>query len=84
MFPWWLWVAVGLPVVIISAFTDMPFFVLVGAIFLVIGTAQVVMLFVLSPRQPKTQPKQKLSCPSCHITVSPSDNFCRFCGQRLR
>ena len=82
-FPWWLWIAVGLPVIIVSGFLDLGLFVLVGAVFLVVGTAQVVMLFVLSPRSVKP-PVQKLSCPRCRISVSPSDYFCRLCGQRLR
>lgn len=80
---WWVWVAVGLPVMVLSAFLDLALFVWIGAVFLVVGTAQLVFLFVLAPRKEKVVP-ERFFCPRCRLTVKKEDNFCSFCGQRLR
>jgi uncharacterized membrane protein YuzA (DUF378 family) len=98
--PWWAWLGVGLFVAITSAVMGgkISIFAWVGLIFIVVGIAKVVYLFVLHPkeskadqqamhmRQPQLAPQAPsvLYCPRCRITVQPTDHFCRYCGWRLR
>lgn len=88
--PWWLWVVVGLPVLVMSSLADIPFFMIVGLVFLVVGTAKLVFLFVLSPRSSKGQDRivsrqlKGKSCPRCLSPVFSDDFYCRTCGTKLR
>ena len=83
--PWWVWIAVGVPVLIVSSIMGFMLFVFIGVVFIIIGTAQLISLFVLSPRsKPNSAEPKKLYCPRCRVNVRPSDNFYRMCGQRLR
>ncbi len=96
--PWWAWLGVGLFVAISAAFTGgkVSLFAWVGIVFIVIGIAKVVYLFVLKPKETKQEQKivhpshriiqqpQAFYCPRCRITINPADVFCRYCGARLR
>ncbi|PIN75155.1 hypothetical protein COV18_04350 [Candidatus Woesearchaeota archaeon CG10_big_fil_rev_8_21_14_0_10_37_12] len=93
--PWWSWISVGLFVSVSSAFFSGPvtLFVWVGIIFVVVGIAKLVMLFVLTPKK-KTQKEKKpvqqqrhqqhvRYCNTCRSMTHPQDRFCRFCGVKL-
>ena len=98
--PWWVWLGVGLFVSIVSALMGgkVTIFIWIGLIFIIVGIAKVVYLFVLRPKEAKSeqkamhmrhpqlppQPPSALYCPRCRITVQTTDRFCRYCGQRLR
>jgi len=97
---WWAWLGVGLFVAISSAYMGgkVTLFAWVGLLFIVIGIAKVVYIFVLRPKETKSeqramhmpypqlppQPPSAFYCPQCRITVQPTDFFCRYCGRRLR
>ena len=90
--PWWMWLGIGLFVAVSSVFTggQVTWFAWVGLVFVVVGIAKVVNIFVLSPRDTKKeQPKHSVVppafyCPACRMTAHQTDNFCRYCGTRLR
>jgi flagellar motor component MotA len=93
--PWWGWLIVGLFVSISSAISGgaLRFFVWIGLIFIIVGVGKLVMVFVTNPKETKKeqqvmhapQPHQREKhCTRCRLTVLPTDNFCRYCGTRLR
>ncbi len=93
---WWAWLGVGLFVAITSAYMGgkVTLFAWVGLLFIVIGIGKVVYLFVLSPKESKKEhtivhPHRApvtpaYYCPRCRITIQSTDNFCKYCGNRLR
>ncbi len=93
---WWVWLGVGLLVALTSVFSGgkLTLFAWVGLVFIVIGIAKVVSLFVLTPKEEKKvqqqriptpyQPQPAFYCPVCRFTVMPNDRFCKYCGARLR
>ncbi len=97
---WWAWLGVGLFVAITSAVMGgkVALFAWVGLIFIVVGIAKIVYLFVLKPKETKAEqhsmhmpnpqlpPQQPsaLYCQRCRVTVQITDHFCRYCGWRLR
>jgi len=80
--PWWTWLVVGVLVLLISLFTELTFFVFVGAVFLIMASAKLVTLFVLKPRLVEHEPKNV--CSRCKLGVERGDFFCRLCGRQLR
>ncbi|MBS3125641.1 hypothetical protein J4211_05345 [Candidatus Woesearchaeota archaeon] len=92
--PWWAWLGVGAFVAITSAGVGgkLKMFAWVGLLFIVIGIAKAVYIFVLQEREestpkhtPVTSPRQHiLFCPRCRAQAQVSDYFCRLCGLRLR
>ncbi|MBS3147574.1 hypothetical protein J4219_01690 [Candidatus Woesearchaeota archaeon] len=90
--PWWAYLCIGLFVAIASAQIggSISLFAWVGLLFVLVGIAKLVVLFILSPREKKKpvqqahyQPRASL-CPRCRMQVSHYDNYCRLCGMRLR
>lgn len=91
--PWWAYLGVGLFVAISSAQIggSISLFAWVGLIFVIVGIAKLIVLFVLNPREEKKQavhqthyqPRAQL-CPRCRMQVTHYDNYCRVCGMRLR
>jgi len=89
--PWWLWLGVGLLVTILSSFVKIPIFIIVGVIFLIIGIAKAVFLFVFKEKEEKQEksvaraPRANHAyCHRCRSIVARTDYFCRRCGTRLR
>jgi len=98
--PWWAWIGIGLFVSVSSAISGgkVKIFAWVGLLFVAVGIAKVVYLFVLKPRESEAekhamhmpqpilpaQPPSSYYCPRCRITVQPTDFYCKYCGQRLR
>ncbi len=71
------------------------FFVLVGYLFLVIGIAKILIWFINRKKETKGElgyignkpqnVKNHLGyCPRCRTPLRGNENFCYFCGQRLR
>lgn len=90
--PWFAYLGVGLFVAISSAQIggSISVFAWVGLLFVIVGIAKLIVLFVLSPKDEKKpthqthyQPKALL-CPRCRMHVTHYDNYCRICGTRLR
>ena len=97
---WWAWLGIGLFVAISAAWSGgkVSLFAWVGLAFIVIGIGKVIALFMLTPKESKTEqkmmhmrspefahpPQTGFFCPRCRITLQPTDYFCRYCGQRLR
>ncbi len=92
---WWAWIGIGLFVAVTSAYMGgkVSWFAWVGLLFIVIGIAKVVHLFVLSPKeskkehqivQPHVARPPAFYCPRCRVTIQATDNFCKYCGTRLR
>lgn len=93
--PWWAWLGIGLFVAITSGIMGgkVSLFAWVGLLFIAIGIGKIVYLFVMKPKETKTEqkayapitpPHQTYHCPRCRITVQYTDYFCRHCGTRLR
>jgi uncharacterized paraquat-inducible protein A len=89
-FPWWLWIAVGIPVLMISSIAKLYIFIAVGIAFTLIGVGKLVYEFVLAPRKVEKQSKaiehkqRNVSyCPRCHVTLKPGTSACRICGMKL-
>ncbi|HLC32859.1 MAG TPA: hypothetical protein VJJ82_03465 [Candidatus Nanoarchaeia archaeon] len=93
--PWWAWLGVGAFVAITSAGVGgkLQFFAWVGLLFIAIGIAKIVFLFVFAERKDtvtqahQSQPQQRqqyLLCPRCRSAVAANDYFCRLCGLRLQ
>ncbi|MBW3019530.1 hypothetical protein KY329_05095 [Candidatus Woesearchaeota archaeon] len=90
-FPWWLWIAVGIPVLIISSIAKLYLFIAVGLVFTALGIGKVVYEFVLAPRKSEQQTKvvehQKKNvryCPRCYVTLKPGADSCRICGLNIK
>ena len=91
---WWAWLGVGLFVAISSSYVGgkLQLFAWVGLLFVAIGIAKAVYLFVIAPREEKKeaakpvpiQQTQHFYCPRCRFAVHAYDFFCRRCGARLR
>jgi len=94
--PWWVWIGVGLFVTIASAVVGgrMYFFIWIGLIFMIVGIVKAVFLFVFRERETKQEQKtmqapamhmpRQTHCPRCRVATTLHDNFCRYCGQKLR
>jgi len=89
-FPWWLWIAVGVPVLIVSSVAELYLFIAVGLAFIAIGVGKLVYEFILAPRKAEQQVKavehQKKNvryCPRCYVTLKPGAKSCRICGLKL-
>ena len=92
--PWWAWLGIGAFVAITSAGVGgkLQLFAWVGLLFIVIGIAKAVYVFVLSEREAPEQTTAKpapvrqhvLFCPRCRAQIAQNDYFCRLCGLRLR
>jgi len=96
---WWAWIGVGLFVAVGAAWSGgkVSLFAWVGLLFIAIGIAKVVYLFVTRSKETKTEHRivhpqrpvapvvpQGFFCPRCRVTVQQTDYFCRYCGTRLR
>lgn len=97
--PSWSWLGVGLVVAITAWYTEMPLFFWLGWAFIIVGVAKFVFGYVTrkdeSPQERKAV--QRMLPPSrmqhvahqyyrcaCGAAVRASDNFCTYCGRRLR
>ena len=77
---------------------SLTLFFYIGLAFITIGIFKLLVSFILREKIPKPekqtiqtvlankpqQPAQIKTCPYCHSTVNPANNFCYNCGARLR
>jgi len=89
-FPWWLWIAVGIPVLIVSGIAKLYLFIAIGLAFIIIGISKLVYEFILAPRKVEQQAKavehrrrNVRYCPRCHVTLKPGVSACQVCGMKL-
>jgi len=90
--PWWLWVAVGGGMFLISANVGerLDFFLYVGMFFIVVGVFKMLVAFILGKKGRKAEAAaeeiktHQFSCPRCRSLIAESYYFCPYCGTRLR
>jgi hypothetical protein len=91
------WLVIGAAVVGISSYVGMPMFFWIGWLFIVMGIARLVIGFMIGKKETKTEKKTvQQAMPQHHGYVSKyyrcvcgnpvkiTDNFCGYCGRRLR
>ncbi len=88
-----VWLLIGAVVVGISWYIGMPLFFWIGCAFIALGIAKLAIGFVLGKKETKQEKKtagpvvQKhppfYRC-SCGNPARITDNYCNYCGRRLR
>jgi hypothetical protein len=89
-----VWLLIGAIVVGVSWYIEMPLFFWIGWAFIALGIAKLAIGFILGKKETKQERKtaspaaqkhlqQHYRC-SCGNPVKITDNFCNYCGRRLR
>ncbi len=92
-----VWFLIGAIVVGISWYMGMPLFFWIGWVFIIVGIARLTINFILGQKETKQEKKAIQTGPvvkkhpqhqyyrcSCNNPVKITDNFCNYCGRRLR
>lgn len=95
--PAWSWMLVGLVIAFTSWKVEMPLFFWLGWIFIIIGIAKLLIGLLTAKKETRQERRtvhqyaprhqvhahQYYRC-SCGNPVKAMDNFCGYCGRRLR
>ena len=92
--PAWVWLIVGLIIAFTSWYTEMELFFWLGWIFILVGSAKIIIGFIIRKKETPTEKKtaqqytpqhhyQYYRC-SCGNTVRATDQYCTACGRNLR